>query len=273
MNSGSPPRRMLSTARCFHPPETVRGQPFLVQVTAHVPEQAHVAMVMAKESDPEAEPRGKTVLTGLTPHVSRLTVCLSVTGAEVVDPVRILIWKRISESVQFEVRIPLDCAPTRLIGTVIVSQDGVPFGHVKFVVPVLSEDPRKRLAEQKPRETTDWKRYRHAFVSYASADRAEVLKRVQMLARVSIDFFQDLLTLEPGERWERQLYRQIDRSDVFFLFWSTAAKNSEWVAREIDYALRRKGGDELAEPEIVPDHDRRPASGASTGGAAAPALQ
>ncbi len=73
-----------------------------------------------------------------------------------------------------------------------------------------------------------------------------------MLARVSIDFFQDLLTLEPGERWERQLYKQIDRSDVFFLFWSTAAKNSEWVAREIDYALRRKGGDELAEPEIVP---------------------
>jgi hypothetical protein len=46
-----------------------------------------------------------------------------------------------------------------------------------------------------------------------------------------------LLTLELGQRRERQLYKQIDRSDVFFLFWSTAAKNSEWVAKEIDCAL------------------------------------
>ena len=31
-------------------------------------------------------------------------------------------------------------------------------------------------------------RYRHAFISYASTDRREVLKRVQMLARLRIRF-------------------------------------------------------------------------------------
>ena len=73
-----------------------------------------------------------------------------------------------------------------------------------------------------------------------------------MLARTSISFFQDLLTLDPGERWEKALYRHIDASDVFFLFWSTSAKNSEWVMKEVRYALERKNLDENAPPEIVP---------------------
>jgi len=48
------------------------------------------------------------------------------------------------------------------------------------------------------------------------------------------------------------LDRKIDESDVFFLFWSTAAKRSEWVIKEVRYAIERHGGDEFAPPEIVP---------------------
>jgi hypothetical protein len=106
-------------------------------------------------------------------------------------------------------------------------------------------------AEGSPARQT-WRRYHHAFISYASEDRAEVLKRTQMLKLVSIDFFQDLLSIEPGERWAKALYKNIDKSDVFFLFWSTAAKNSEWVMKEVRYAIERHGGDDLAPPEIVP---------------------
>ena len=47
-----------------------------------------------------------------------------------------------------------------------------------------------------------------------------MMKRVQMLARCQISFFQDILALEPGERWERKLYEYIDQCDVFMLFWS-----------------------------------------------------
>jgi hypothetical protein len=36
------------------------------------------------------------------------------------------------------------------------------------------------------------------------------------------------------------------------LFWSTAAKESPWVLREVRYALERKGGNEAAPPEIRP---------------------
>jgi hypothetical protein len=73
-----------------------------------------------------------------------------------------------------------------------------------------------------------------------------------MLARLRIEYFQDLLSLEPGVRWERELYRHIDRSDLFLLFWSTAARESEWVRKEILYALQRKQSDDFAPPEIVP---------------------
>jgi hypothetical protein len=73
-----------------------------------------------------------------------------------------------------------------------------------------------------------------------------------MLNLTKIKFFQDLLTLEPGDSWEKLLYDYIDKSDVFFLFWSTAASESEWVRKEVEYAIKRKTGHEETGPEIIP---------------------
>jgi hypothetical protein len=64
-----------------------------------------------------------------------------------------------------------------------------------------------------------------------------------LLNNVGFSYFQDILNREPGERWAQRLYERIDESDVFFLFWSTAAKESEWVAKEWRYALENKGDD------------------------------
>jgi hypothetical protein len=160
------------------------------------------------------------------------------------------VWRGEPEAVQFGVRA--GAAHGGVIGTVTVSRGEVPFGHVKFKLTVAAEPAATGARDEEARAAQSWARYRKAFISYASKDRDEVLKRVQMLARLKIDFFQDLLSLEPGERWERALYRHIDESDVFFLFWSTAARDSEWVLREIRYALDRRGGDEFKPPEIVP---------------------
>jgi hypothetical protein len=123
-------------------------------------------------------------------------------------------------------------------------------GHVKFKVVVSSGEVG--VEHQQVTEEHHMHHYNRAFISYASADRDEVLKRTQMLDRVHIEFFQDLLSLDPGQRWERQLYREIDRCDVFFLFWSSAAKKSEWVLKEVQYAMARNGGDEEKPPEILP---------------------
>ena len=89
-----------------------------------------------------------------------------------------------------------------------------------------------------------------AYISYASTNRPEVIRRVQMLSAVGIKFFQDILNLEPGEQWAKTLFLQIEQSDVMFLFWSQAAKDSAWVQREWQYGLQKKG-DEFIRPIII----------------------
>jgi len=234
----------------FAPPSVVAGQRALVQVFAHVPADAERVKALAAEYDDESKARGSKALDREVRRGTELVIALSVPGIEIDESIRGLVWRGQPDAVQFVLSVPAAFAGRDLVGTVYVSQDRVPFGHVKFVL-------RCRRAEEQPAQDPTspeqrWKRYAHAFISYASADRAEVLKRVQMLARCRIDFFQDLLTLDPGERWQRALYKMIDRSDVVFLFWSRAARDSEWVRKEIQYALDRKAGNEVAAPEIVP---------------------
>ncbi|MEI8334738.1 MAG: toll/interleukin-1 receptor domain-containing protein, partial [Chloroflexota bacterium] len=124
----------------------------------------------------------------------------------------------------------------------------IPVGQVRFRLEIA---PRMQEMAARP-VGHDARRFRRAFISYASADRDEVLRRTQMLAAVGIGYFADVLRLEPGERWERILFEQIDDCDLFLLFWSHAAKASEWVRREVDYALERKAGDDERPPEIRP---------------------
>jgi hypothetical protein len=73
-----------------------------------------------------------------------------------------------------------------------------------------------------------------------------------MLSRLKIECFQDLLDLEPGDRWQQELYRHINECDLFLLFWSSRAKESIWVMREVQYALARKRENDLQPPEIIP---------------------
>jgi hypothetical protein len=110
----------------------------------------------------------------------------------------------------------------------------------------------KRSSEPISTVGEDARRYESAFVSYASTDRTKVLERVQVLPRFGVRVLQDVLKLEPGERWARSLYRLIDESDIVLLFWSTAAKRSKRVRGEVRYALKRQHGDEFAPPAIGP---------------------
>jgi hypothetical protein len=73
-----------------------------------------------------------------------------------------------------------------------------------------------------------------------------------MLDQFKINYFQDILTLNPGYRWEKEIYKHIDLAHIFFLFWSSNPKDSVGVLKEIDYALSRKGENDLNPPKIIP---------------------
>jgi len=235
----------------FAPPRAAAGDAVFVQVFAHRPDQAAVAEQLAGLFDDQAEKRGFKSLEIEIVRGSKMTFHLVLPGLAIDEAVQHLVWQGRAESVQFAATVPATCKPSAVIGTLTVSQDGVPIGHIKFKLAVTASGLEATPVRNEP-AGTGVARYGKAFISYASADRNEVLKRVQMLRHVGIEFFQDLLDLEPGDRWEQQLYRHIDESDLFLLFWSSSARKSTWVLKEIQYALKRKAGDELAKPEIAP---------------------
>ena len=234
----------------FAPPLARPGESILVQVFAHLLEQAPDAQSLAEEFDSEAERRGLKTLEALVRRGTTLVFDLRMTRSTVREPVQSLVWRGRPESVQFEVDVPNDASFGTDIGTMTATLDSVPIGHVKFKLGVTKSTPAHLDPSSKP--VGDAKRYANAFVSYSSKDRRKVLERVQMLRSVGIEYFQDLLVLDPGDRWERELYRGIDRCDLFLLFWSSDAKESPWVRKEVQYALDHRRGDEFATPEIRP---------------------
>lgn len=238
----------LDTVDCtvFAPPAVKPGDTFFVQVFAHRAEQAQETIELAAEFDEETRRRGFTSLQTPIRRGTRLVLVLQIPGVKIDEAMQALTWHGTPQSAQFGVGIPRDCDRGTVIGTVTVSQESVPVGHVKFKLTI-----GERCGRIEPLGD-DACRYRKAFVSYASKDRTKVLPRVQMLKLLGISCFQDLIDLDPGDRWERQLYRHIDDSDLFLLFWSSAARESCWVLKEVRYAINAKHGDELAPPEIRP---------------------
>jgi hypothetical protein len=179
---------------------------------------------------------------------SRLDFELQMPGLDVDDPVASLVWRRRTESVQFGVRVPPKAPVGTVIGTLAVCLDSAPIGHLKFKLAIEFDSA---LAPNEP-QGDEARRYTVAFISYSSKDRDEVLRRVQLLSSVGIKYFQDVLSLEPGERWEKRIELGIDECDLFLLFWSSEAKRSEWVRKEVRHALARKAESDLSPPEIRP---------------------
>jgi tetratricopeptide (TPR) repeat protein len=238
----------------FAPPTVSPGSTFLIQVFAHISSQTRDAMRRAKEFDADAVRRAIKTLESSVSQGTKLSFCLTMPGLQVDDPVQSLVWWGTTESVQFGVSIPKRYRLGKVVGTITISQDWIPVGHIKFTLAVIASPAADHAHPPQSISAVGEaaRRYEMAFVSYASEDRTKVLERVQVLPIVGVRTFQDVLDLGPGERWEHSLYRHIDESDIVLLFWSNAAKRSKWVRREVRYALDRKRGDVFAPPEIGP---------------------
>jgi uncharacterized protein YjbI with pentapeptide repeats len=236
----------------FAPPSVPRGDRLLILVFAHRPDQAQMAKGLAAELDEEVRLRGFQTLNVEVERGTDLSVHLHVAGVDFDPAVQVVPWLGRPTCAAFITTVPHTAAVGTIPGGVTISQSGVPVGSISFNLTVTGTQIPKPIREPLRSAGVAVRRYRKAFISYASPDRQEVLKRIQMLRLARIRYFQDLLKLEPGDRWERKLYLHIDKSDLFLLFWSTSAKESEWVMKEVRYALKRKGGDELAPPEMIP---------------------
>ena len=235
-------------AAVFCPADVGRGSVFVVQVFLYPPDREAEVRAQALEADPAARRGAGMALPPDLPLGTRIDLHLEMPGLRIDEPDATLVWSGRTTAAQFDVAVPVEAALGNAIGRVRLAVAGVPIGTLRFKVDVVAE-----AGAQQPRDAgAEVRRYRRAFVSYSSQDRAEVLRRVQAFRIAGLEVFQDILDLEPGQRWERELYRRIDLADVFLLFWSRAAAASPWVAKEIDYALKRKQGRDDLPPDIQP---------------------
>jgi hypothetical protein len=236
-------------AAVFCPPHVARNSIFLLQVFLYPPPAATEVDKQAMQADETAERRGTFSLPLDLPLGTRVDLRLEIPALLVEEPDAVLIWRGSITAAQFEVGVPGDVTAAQVIGRVRIAVAGVPAGTLRFQVGVAADGTTPGASDAREVRA---RRYRNAFVSYSSQDRAEVLRRVQAFKIAGLSVFQDVLDLDPGERWEKRLYQEIDSCDVFLLFWSHTAAASEWVLKEIDYAIARKQGDDERPPDIQP---------------------
>lgn len=241
----------------YAPAQVARGGEFLVQVFSHTYVQQFELTEVARAADDISLKRGMVEPDSRILQGSRISIQLSISGLIIEEDILSNTWNGKIQCAPFTVKVPEETKPSRLIAKILVSQNAVPIGQIKFSIEIIV---LKNELEKKVCTSPDYyrdnpsslERFKKAFISYASADRSEVLKRVQMLNLVKLDFFQDLLTLEPGDEWEKKIYDYIDNCDVFFIFWSKSASESEWVKKETLWAYKLKKESKAARPEIIP---------------------
>lgn len=235
------------------PPSVLAGSTFLLSVWAHLDAQRAEVLARARQELGE-EPAVHTGGPARVARGTRLAFHVEVEGMTIEEPVGWVDWEGEIAQTSFFVDVPADAAAGHHKGRVSVCVEGVPVMEMRFLIRV-----GEAAAASAPL-TTEIQRYRSAFASYSSKDRAEVFKRIQGIHQVApdLDIFVDVDSLRAGQDWEKELWRQISGRDVFFLFWSANAKNSRWVEKEWRFALEKRGLEFIDPIPLVPPEEAPP---------------
>lgn len=136
---------------------------------------------------------------------------------------------------------------------------GVPLLEMHFELGLLEPDAQAALPLP-VQCAVRTHRYRSAFASYASEDRAEMAARVQGMRAVApeLDIFVDVTNLRAGDDWQARIEHELASRDKLLLFWSHHAAASRWVDFEWRSAARLKGTQAIAPVPLDDPRDAPP---------------
>ncbi|MBE0640233.1 MAG: Hsp70 family protein [Bacteroidales bacterium] len=238
------------------PPAVQPGRDIIVDVWAHLEQQRTEVANRVKQASiqtdapPVIRPKGPFKIERGTILVVRLKF-----QDLIVEPAEdVILWEGEIGNASYVVSVPAETAEGVRIGSVTVHcEEGLQIARIPLQLMIKNE-----VVHCEPIEHS-LHRVRKAFVSYARADLDEVLSRIQGMQKIipDLDVFLDVVKLRSGEDWEKRLWTVIPESDVFYLFWSAAAKESLWVEKEWRCALTSRGVDfidpvPLVSPKEVP---------------------
>jgi hypothetical protein len=232
-----------------HPITVVPATPFIVEAWLFRHDQRAAAKQRALEMA-GADTRFRSQGSATIARGAQLNIRVKIASCRVEPRVQRVWWTGDISNVAFAVTPDAGLGVANLTGyCTISSAEGLRIGQVVFDLKVGSAPDTRTI--------TAGSRVKSAFASYASADRRQVLARVQGIEKGGIDVFMDVRNLKSGDRYPTKLLDQIASSDVLYLFWSRNASTSEWVDREWRYGMAKRGIDfidpvPLTDPRRVP---------------------
>ncbi|HLF46706.1 MAG TPA: TIR domain-containing protein [Chitinophagaceae bacterium] len=238
----------VSFPACMVPSET-----YVLDVWLFIEEQRNKLLLRVKEENDEKiniKSEGPVIIERGTTITTRLFI-----DKLVIEPQeKTLLWAGDVTNSSFLIKVPENINESTLTGRVDFYINGLEISLLYFKVKIIVNEKNDSKAVSGLAMAD---KHRTAFASYASEDRNDVLARVQGLEMAGIDVFLDVRNLRSGERYEEKLLEKILDADIFYLFWSSAAKKSEWVKKEWEYAFKNKGIDfinpiPLESPDIAP---------------------
>ena len=103
--------------------------------------------------------------------------------------------------------------------------------------PVRSEEVSARMYRQDD-----------IFISYSHRDTDVVVNCKKAYEALGHNVLIDFETLRSGQKWNAELMRMIERSNIFQLFWSENSSQSKYCRQEWQYALQLKRDDGFIRP-------------------------
>ena len=216
-------------------PERVKkGEYSTVDVYMYTKSQRRIiekAIKAASQKLSETEKSGFRVSRG-----SEVKVILRSDDVEITEDVDTRIWDGECSHFDFQFFVPQDYSKKQIAFTCYVQFNGIQITRLHFSVG-LSSNSRQIPVKVKRKD------HKKAFVSYSHKDEKRVLAQLVAITEVApqMVFWLDSQSLESGDVWRKEIQRAIRNADVFLLFWSVFARQSEEVRKEWTYALKKKG--------------------------------
>jgi uncharacterized protein YegL len=235
------------------PATMIPGESCVLDVWAFTANQREEMMKRAQQEAESTSLRFKSKSGALLELGTVLAVRVELPAFEVSDAEDTLIWEGEIANASFPITAPAAMALGTYPGVARVYVNGLQITKIHFVMEIASQPGA--LGQIPSTQHT----IRTAFASYASADRDEVLARIQGIQKAipNLDVFLDVASLRSGQVWLERLTDEIMRRDIFYLFWSKAASQSEWVRREWQLALKNRGA-QFIDPVPLVDPQEAP---------------
>lgn len=220
-----------------------------VKIMMFTEEFAH----LAKQAEEELDTKTKSTTSGIftVERKQKIHIKLQSSDIEIEEDENDMMWNGKFATCTFDIYLPRDYSKKQVRLKARVYLEDTVLTDLKLILMVEAEQKQEIIVEQCSIAS--------AYISYSSEDRELVSARIQgmLSTRPELDLFFDILSLRRGEYWEDRFYREIDKRDLLYLFWSRNAAKSSWVEREWKYALNTKGPDfiepiPLERPTVCP---------------------